>query len=433
MNIDLDKIKKVYFVGVGGIGISAIARMMVREGKDVCGSDMVASNVTEELEKAGVKIDIGQSFDLIPTDTELIIYTIAIEHYDEGLLHKIKTSGIPSITYPESLDLISTGKFTIAISGTHGKTTTTAMMAKVTIDLGLDPTVVVGSILKDQKSNFIRGKSKYFIVEACEYRRSFLNLNPNILAITNIEEDHLDYYKDIENIKNAFRELALNVPEDGFIVCNLEGENIKDVVRDIKTTVIDYSKLINETPSLKVPGNYNRENAAVAMAISGILSLDRDEVKESLGGFSGTWRRFDFKGETQNGALVYDDYAHHPTAIKAVLFGVREIYPNKGVVALFQPHLYSRTKALFDKFAGAFIDADLTMVAPIYFAREEKDESINSEMLVDAIKKNGSKAVFLENFEEMLDYIKENTKEGDIVLTIGAGDIYKVGEMLIKK
>jgi UDP-N-acetylmuramate--alanine ligase len=437
MEIDLNKIKKVYFIGIGGIGISAIARMMIEEGKEVRGSDMSASNITHELERAGVSIDIGQKFELIPKDSELIIYTIAIEHYDEELLKKIKASGIPSLTYPESLNLISKDKYTIAISGTHGKTTTTAMTAKIALDLKLDPTVVVGSILKDQKTNFIGGKSKYFIVEACEYRRSFLNLNPNILAITNIEEDHLDYYKDIEDIKNAFKELVSKVPDDGFIVCNLEGENVADVISDTKATIIDYQTICKgkafASLDLKVPGNYNRENAAVALAISEILSLPEDGARKSLEGFSGTWRRFDLKGETEGGALVYDDYAHHPTAVEAVLSGVREMYPGKRVIAVFQPHLYSRTKALFREFSRAFSDGDLTIIAPIYFAREEKDESINSQMLVDAVNKNGNKAIFIEKFEEISDYLKENTGEGDVVLTIGAGDIYKVGENLVKK
>jgi UDP-N-acetylmuramate--alanine ligase len=432
MKIDLNKIKKVYFVGIGGIGISAIARMMIEEGKDVRGSDMAESNVTEELKKAGAKIDIGQSFDLVPKDSELIIYTIAIEHYDENLLKKIKNSGIPSLTYPESLDLISKDKYTIAISGTHGKTTTTAMIAKVAINLGLDPTVVVGSILKDQKTNFIGGRSKYFIVEACEYRTPFLNLNPNILVITNIEIDHTDYYKDIEDLKRAFRELLEKVPEDGFVVCNLSGENVADVVRGIKATVVDYGKFLGKVPNLKVPGKYNKENAGVTLAVSDILNLDEVHAGKSLKGFSGTWRRFDFKGKTQEGALVYDDYAHHPTALKAVLSGTKEMYPDKKIIVVFQPHLYSRTKSLFKEFAGAFKNSDLTIIAPIYFAREEEDKSINSEMLVDAVNKNGDKAIFLKEFKEIKNYLEENTEDENIILTIGAGDIYKVTENLIK-
>ena len=430
--MDLNKVNKIHFVGIGGIGISAIARMFVYKGKDVSGTNDNPSPATlDGLRDQGVKIFLEKDIKNIQQNTDLIIYSTAWDQNEEEFMKEVRELNIPILTYAQALGLVSVDKHTIAISGTHGKTTTTAMMAKVALDLKLDPTVVVGSILKDQKSNFIGGKSKYFIVEACEYRRSFLNLNPNILAITNIEEDHLDYYKDIEDIKNAFRELATKVPKDGFVVCNLEGENIRDVVEDIKATVIDYNKFINAVPELKVPGDYNRENAAVALAISDILSLDETKAKKSLEGFSGTWRRFDFKGKTESGALVYDDYAHHPTAIKAVLSGVKEMFPKKRIVALFQPHLYSRTKALFDEFTEAFSDSDLAIIAPIYFAREERDESINSKMLVDAINKNGKKAIFIEKFEEMADYIKENTKEGDIILTIGAGDIYKVGESII--
>jgi UDP-N-acetylmuramate--alanine ligase len=435
--MDLDKINKIYFIGIGGIGISAIARMMIEEGKEVYGSDMTESNVTVELEKVGAKIDIGQRYELIPKDTELIIYTIAIEHYDEELLEKIRKSGIPSLSYPQSLDLISKDKYTIAISGTHGKTTTTAMTAKVALDLGLDPTVVVGSILKDQKTNFIGGKNKYFIVEACEYRRSFLNLNPNILAITNIEEDHLDYYKDIEDIKSAFRELLEKVPEDGFVVCNLNGENIKDVIKDTKATIVDYQTICKgkafANMELKIPGNYNRENAAVALAIADILSLDEKSAGKSLEGFSGTWRRFDFKGGTQKGTLVYDDYAHHPTAIESVLSGTREMYPEKKIIALFQPHLYSRTKSFLDELGKSFKDADEVFILPIYAAREKEDLSINSQMLVDKINKSGTKAFFVKDFSEAQEVLNEISQNGDVIMTMGAGDVYKIAENIIKK
>ena len=239
MNLDLSKIKKVFFVGIGGIGISAIARLMFLEGKEVSGSDMSENVLTHELAELGIKITIGQGFEFIPKDADLIVYTIAIPHYDPKLFEQIKNSRILFKSYPEMLGLVTKDKYTIAISGTHGKTTTTAMIAKILVDAGRDPSLVVGSLLKDFKSNLIIGKSDLFVVEACEYERSFLNLKPKILVITNIEPDHLDYYKDLDDIKTAFKQLAA------------QSEKV----------ISDYTKYLDKVPKLSVPGIHNRMDA----------------------------------------------------------------------------------------------------------------------------------------------------------------------------
>jgi len=268
MELDLSKIKNVHFIGIGGIGISAIARMMLHDGKNVTGQDMQDGEVVQELKKVGADITIGQSYENIPKDTDLIVYTIAIDTYDPELAKKIKEqTKIPVRSYPQMLDIISRDKYTIAVSGTHGKTTTTAMIAQILCDAGNDPTVIVGSLLIGSRSNFIAGKSKYLVVEACEYRRSFLNINPKILVITNIDADHLDYYKDIEDIKSAFRELAFKVPADGFIVCSLDDENISDVVKDVKAKVVNYEDYFNKDQKLKIPGVHNKKDAAAASAV----------------------------------------------------------------------------------------------------------------------------------------------------------------------
>ncbi len=414
-DLDLSKIKKVFFIGIGGIGISAIARMILGRGKSVAGSDIGENEITLELKKLGVDIKLGQGIELIPKDTDLIIYTIAVKKYDKNFYDKLKNLGIKMLSYPEMLGIVTKDKYTIAVAGTHGKTTTTAMIAKILIDAGLDPSVIVGSLLKDYKSNFIAGKSEFFVVEACEYERSFLNLHPKILVITNIDADHLDYYKDLEDIESAFRELSS------------KSENV----------IQDYSKYLDKVPKLSVPGVHNRMNAAAALVVADILGIDEESARKSLQGFSGTWRRLEKKGQTPEGTIVYDDYAHHPTEIKASLQGLRELYPKaeKNITVLFQPHLYSRTKALFNDFAQSFGEADRIFLLPIYFARENSDPSISSEKLADAIcgealisGKNQKVQAFPDFESAERAVLALNLGPNDVFVTMGAGEAYKVAD-----
>jgi UDP-N-acetylmuramate--alanine ligase len=428
MSIDFSKVKNVHFIGIGGIGISAIARMLHLEGKKVTGSDRSASEVTHELEKIGINVMIGQKAENVKPKTDLVIYTIAIPQ-DNPELVKTKALKIPHISYPEALGIISKGKYTIAIAGTHGKTTTTAMIAKLLIDTGMDPTVIVGSFLKDQKSNFIAGKSKYLVVEACEYKRSFLNLTPKILVITNIDNDHLDYYKDMEDIKSAFIELVEKIPENGFLVCNCEQPHIADIIKKAKCTVVDYELFWDVNLKLKIPGEHNLSNAAAALAVADSLGLSRKDSESSLKKFSGTWRRFDYKGKTTGGALVYDDYGHHPTEIRATLKGAREMFPSKRIVVAFQPHLYSRTKQHFKEFGESFQDADEVILAPIYGAREKEDSEVSSALLATEIAHHGHPASALTNLDSIAQRL-EASHDDDVVITMGAGDIYTVAEKI---
>lgn len=327
MEVNLNNIKKVHLVGIGGIGISAIARLLHIQGKDVTGSDMSASPITEKLRELGIKITIGHDLKNIEENTDLVIQTIAIPENNPEII-EAKQKNILLLTYPEMLSVVSKDMFTIAISGTHGKTTTTAMLSKIMIDAGLDPTVIVGSLMKDLAdntgSNLVVGQSKYFVVEACEYRRSFLNLNPKILIITNVEEDHLDYYKDLSDIQSAFRELALKVPKDGVVICDAKNPNLQTVLDGLCCNIIDYKKYVNDNLKLKVPGMHNIENSSACLAVSDFLKINNVKAKESLSNFSGTWRRFDLQNKTKNGAILYDDYAHHPQEIQATLKGLKK-------------------------------------------------------------------------------------------------------------
>lgn len=433
MSLNLSNIKHVHFIGIGGIGISAIARMMIHNGKKVSGQDMQDSEIITELRKAGADITIGQSFDSIPSDADLIVYTIAIENYDPELFARLKSQSIPIRSYPEMLHVVTEGKYTIAVAGTHGKTTTTGMIAQIFRDTDKDPTVIIGSLLIGEKSNFIAGRSEYFIVEACEYRRSFLNINPTVLVITNIDADHLDYYKDIEDIKSAFRTLALKVPVSGYVVCNPNDENIADVIKDIPATIIDVSKFLTQTITLKIPGIHNRKNASSSLAVAEVIGIPDTEARSALAQFPGTWRRFEYRGVLSSGAKIYDDYAHHPVEIEATLEGFRELYPRADrwkITIVFQPHLFSRTKLLLDEFAVSFAGADRVLLLPIYYAREEDDGSISSEILAQKI--SNTEAHAFGDFQTAESYIRSlSFDDKDIIVTMGAGEANKIADSLM--
>ncbi len=431
MELNLGKITKAHFIGIGGIGVSALARMMMLRGIKVSGSDDVSSEIISELESHGTKIFLGHAAEHVVPDTSFVIYTLAIAPGNPELTRAMEL-GIPSLSYPEALGQISRDYYTIAISGTHGKTTTTGMVAKILKDAGLDPTVVVGSILKDEKSNFIAGKGKHLVVEACEYKRSFLNLYPTIAAITNIDDDHLDYYKDLSEIEGAFADFASKVPPGGFLICDTNDERLKVAMEVTRGKVVDYTEFTDKKLPLKVPGFHNISNAAVALAVAHILKIDKKQAKKSLESFAGTWRRFEFKGETKNGTLVYDDYGHHPTEIKATLRAAREKFGNKKIIVVFQPHLYSRTKLLLNDFVRAFSDADEVLLAPMYAGREQNDPSVSSEILASKMQLGGKEAKAFPDFASIEASLKETLAAGDVLMTMGAGDVYKAGEALLR-
>lgn len=431
MNIDLKKVKNVYFIGIGGIGMSAMAQFFLSENKKVSGSDLGETPVTELLEKKGVKVFLKQSPENISDDTNLVVYTLAIDKNDPEL-EEAKKRNISIISYPEALGLISKNKYTIAVSGAHGKTTTTAMIAKIMIDAGLSPSVIAGSLMNEYKSNFVAGESDYLVVEACEYKRSFLHLEPNVLVITNIEREHLDYYKDLSDIQDSFTELARKLKKDDFLVCDVESKNLEPVIEDrqVECNILDYHSIKTDRLSLKVPGKHNEENAKAALTVAAIFSIKENIALKSLKDFKGTWRRMEEKGKTKNGALVYDDYAHHPTEITASLSSLKKLFPDKKIVVAFQPHLFSRTKSLLPDFADTLKEFSESITLPIYAAREKFDPEISSKILSEEIKKVGGDSQSFEDFSSATKYLQNSFDSRHIIVTMGAGDVYKISENL---
>ncbi len=415
MDLDLTKIKKVFFIGIGGIGISALAQMMLARGVDVLGLNDEESPVTlEPLRKAGAMIYYQNELKELP-DADLYVFSDAWIYRGPEMIVQARATKKPVLSYFEALGIFAKGYKVIAISGTHGKTTTTAMIAEILVDAGLDPTVVVGSFVKKFNSNFRKGSGEYLVVEADEYNRHFLNFQPYIGVVTNIEADHLDCYKDLADIQSAF---------DQFIS---QSENTVTVTGD------NYIKYFDKVPKLLVPGDHNRMNAAAALAVADILGIDQKVAQKSLAEFTGTWRRLEKKGVTKEGTIIYDDYAHHPTEVQASIQALRELYPKKQLTILFQPHLYSRTKALFDDFAKCFQGADRVMLLPIYFARESKDESVSSEKLAEAIVHAGQKAQAFPDFESAeRTVLTLNLGPNDVFVTMGAGEAYKVADKIFK-
>ena len=408
--------KKYHFVGIGGIGVSAMARMLFLQGKKVTGSDSNKSEMTDDLEKLGIKIFIGQKAKNIEKDTEVVIYSVAIKEDNSEIL-EAKKRGLICLSNPQALGELSKEMFTVAVSGTHGKTTTTAMIGHILKKAGLDPTVIVGSKILGENTNFLAGKSKYLVVEACEYKRSFLNLSPSILVITNIEADHLDYYEDLDDIKSAFGELEQKVPKDGFIVRDLDYKKIKT----------DFNLL--------TPGKHNILNAQAAIKTAEILDIPQEKAKEYLKDFRGTWRRLEYKGKKDNN-IFYDDYAHHPTEIKASLSALREKYPDRELVCVFEPHQQCRLKLFFDDFVEALKLADKVFITPIFITREIDDGFTTNKTLSDAINlntENKDVAFPVGNIEELKKLLKKiNYTKPLCVILMGAGNIYKWTPKLIK-
>ena len=409
MNLDLSKIKKVFFIGIGGIGISALAKMAISRGIEVSGvNDDESPKTLDSLREVGATIFFQNDFKELP-EVDLYVYSDAWLYRGPEIIENAKKTGKSVLSYFEALGQFAKEYKVIAVAGTHGKTTTTAMVAEILVDAGLDPTVIVGSFVKKIDSNFRYGNSGYLVVEADEYNRHFLNFNPFITVITNIEADHLDCYKDLADIQNAF---------DKFLS---QSEN----------KILDYTRYLEKVPRLSIPGIHNRMNAAAALAVADFLKIKEEDAQKSLAQFSGTWRRLEKKGETSAGTIIYDDYAHHPTEIKASLEALRELYPvgEKKITIVFQPHLYSRTKALFNDFAKAFKGADNIFLLPIFFAREEKDESISSDKLASAICLAGDKAKAFPDFESAENFVRGlNLGKNDVFITMGAGEAYKVAD-----
>lgn len=425
----LSDIKKAHFIGAGGIGMSALARLFLHEGKVVSGSDRTPSDITRALEAEGVTFFAEQVAGNIADDTDLVVYTEAMPKDHEELVCA-REKGIACINYFEALGMVANEYYLIAIAGSHGKTTTTAMLIDIFEDAGLDPTAIVGSLRARTKSNYRAGKSKYFIVEACEYKRDFLSLTPDILIITNIEHEHVDYYKNLRDVQEAFREFASQVREGGVVVVNFGGENIAAILEGVTARVVDYGNFFNPLRVLKVPGIHNQMNAAAAVAAADATSIPVTQADASLAQFTGTWRRFEYKGDV-NGAKVYDDYGHHPTEIEATIHGARELYPDRKLTVVFQSHTYSRTHVLFDDFARALALSDRAIILPIYAAREENTSGVSHTKLAEAVSTHGGHAEARETFDDVVRELTTSATPDDLILVMGAGDITQAASQLV--
>ena len=430
---------KAHFIGIGGIGVSALAQYYLSKGNEVSGSDLTSSEITDFLKKLGVKIYIGANFKKnVPLDADLVIFSPAVKpknpEYRQAKKIKAKIQ-----SYPEALGELTKEYFTIAVSGTHGKSTTSSMIALVLERAGLDPTVIVGTKLKEfGNANFRAGLSKILVIEADEHFASFLNYWPKIIVLTNIEREHLDYYKNLKNVLNTYKKYVKHLAKDGFLVLNEDDENISKVVGTIEQPEFKIEKygLIQKEAKqlkkvLKIPGQHNIYNALAVLAVARFLHVPDDITFKALSEFKGTWRRFEIKNGKAGGKkiIVVSDYGHHPTEVLATLKAVREKYPKKKIWCVFQPHQHQRTYYLFNDFVEVFREApaDNIIITDIYEVAGRETKKINakvsSKKLVKKIEKDNVLYMAPDKTEK---YIKENIKSGDILVIMGAGDIYKL-------
>ena len=431
--------KKVHFIGIGGIGMSALAQYFADQGVFVTGSDRSASPVTELLEKKGIIVSIGQKAENVPTDAGMVVYSDAVAEGSEGYIERLRAQelGIPELSYFKMLGQVSLGKRTVAVAGTHGKTTTTGMLAKILRDAGASPAAIVGSLVRDFSSNYLHGDSDLLVVEACEYRDHLLELSPQVLVLTNVEWDHTDWFPSLQALQATFRRAIEHVPADGAIITDPQHPNISPLLAGARAPIVDYTT--EPAYALQLPGEFNQNNARAAASAARVVlpAITDSQITSSLADFHGTWRRFEYKGKTGRGAEVYDDYAHHPTAVRETLRALRRKVsgPSTGsgqgkIFIAFHPHLYSRTRDLLDEFTTAFAGADEVLIAPIYAAREVDDGSISSAILAKRISESGTPARAA-TFDEIEKILSSEPGVGDTIMTMGAGDIYQVADRLI--
>jgi UDP-N-acetylmuramate--alanine ligase len=479
--MDLNKVKKVHIIGIGGIGISAVAKLLLNLGKRVSGSDLVSSDITSTLKNFGANIAIGShKATNVPKDCDLILYSDAVpEDNPERVQAKKLKKG--SLSYFQFLGEYSKDKYTIAISGCHGKTTTTALVGLLLEAGGLDPTVIVGSKVKNWDGNLRIGSNKYFVVEADEYKAHMLELNPKVIILNNIEFDHPDFYKDLNQYIETFQEFINKLPEDGYFIYNADDAIIRDRLEKpachiltfglenpssditIKNIKVDHGRQIFKPVyknqelrdyNLQIPGRFNILNALGAALLVLELGINPDVIKDTLSRYTGAWRRFEVIGtienltDDKNGAIVISDYAHHPTEIAKTITAAKEFYPDKRLLVVFQPHQIQRTKSLFNDFVRVFAQspADIVILSEIYdvAGREEKDvtKRVSSQDLLEKITLVESKKLvagvkvseyyFAQDLVETKAKILELVQSNDVVLILGAGDIDKVARELVK-
>ena len=456
--IDFHKPLHIHFIGIGGISMSGLAEILLGEDFIVSGSDAKESPLTDALEKKGAQIFYGQRASNIGDDVEVVVYTAAI-HPDNPEFACAAEKGLPMLTRAQLLGQIMRNYDTpIAVSGTHGKTTTTSMISQILLEADCDPTISVGGILPSIGGNIRVGNSETFVTEACEYTNSFLSFFPRISIILNMDADHLDFFKDIDDIRRSFRRFAELLPADGALIINADTPHYEDIIEGLPCRVITYGlehdaqyqaaditydkyghasfTVLKDGKKagsfyLKVPGIHNVSNALAAIALAHLLGISDDVTARGLGSFTGTERRFQYKGEVA-GVTIIDDYAHHPTEIQATLHAAQN-YPHKKIWCVFQPHTYTRTKALLPEFAQALTLADHVVLADIYAAREKNTIGISSQDLQREIQELGTPCEYFPTFDEIENFLLKSCTQGDLLITMGAGDVVNIGEHLLGK
>nr|WP_281054651.1 UDP-N-acetylmuramate--L-alanine ligase [Thermosediminibacter oceani] len=440
--------KRIHFIGIGGTGMSGIAKIVMELGYEVSGSDLKFSEALNRLKEEGARVFIGHDAANI-RGADLVVVSSAIPPTNPEYVEAIKND-IPVIHRADMLSTLMATRKGIAVSGAHGKTTTTSMISLVLEKGGMSPTVVIGGELNDIGGNATLGKGEYMVAEADESDGSFLKLTPYIAVVTNIENDHMDHYKDMESMKEAYRKFIMNLKKDGFALLGTDNEHVRDVMKRVDVPYFTYginypadympknihiegvdsrfevyyrNERLGEL-ELHVPGMHNIYNATAAVAVGHRLGLKMEDIAGALQAFRGVQRRFQLIGEV-GGVRVVDDYAHHPTEIKATLKAAKLLNPNK-LYAVFQPHRYTRTKMLAEEFGNAFEDADEVIITRLYSAGEAPIPGVSSMLIVEALKRSGKNVTYIDDKEKIPDYLAERVVPGDFVLTIGAGDIYKV-------
>ncbi|MCM1268813.1 MAG: UDP-N-acetylmuramate--L-alanine ligase [Bacteroidales bacterium] len=448
----------VYFIGIGGISMSGLAEILLTESFAVSGSDRAPSDLTERLAAKGAHIFYGQRAENLSSDIDLVVYTAAIKSDNPELL-AAKNLGIPTLTRAELLgQMMKNYKVPIAVSGTHGKTTTTSMISQILLTAKTDPTLSIGGIYQPIGGNIRVGSSDLFVTEACEYTNSFLSFFPKIGIILNIEEDHLDFFKDLADIRSSFHRFAALLPADGTLIISGDIKNYEEITEGLSCQVVTYGSspeftysaseirysadgcptfrlLENGEPAgiftLNVHGEHNIANALAAIALAKLLHISDETTAAGLYAFQGSDRRFEYKGQV-NGVNIIDDYAHHPTEIRATLNAAAK-YPHKKVWCVFQPHTYTRTKAFLEEFASALSLADEVILADIYAAREKDTLGISAKTLQEKIWSLGHSCHYFPSFEEIEKFLLKNCTKDDLLITMGAGDVVKIGETLLQK
>ena len=424
---------RIYCSGIGGIGLSAYASHMKALGHDVSGSDRSKSATTDDLESQGIKVFFNQDGSHLPQELDLLVYSEAIPaNAPERTIPKQR--GVKELSYFHALGELTNGKQVINVCGTHGKSSTTAMVAKILMNARRDPNIVVGTKMNELSGrNWRKGENDLWIVEACEYRRSFLFLKPSIILITNADGDHFDAFKDQNDYDNAFLEFFASLPEDGVIIAHGKDAHAMKLIKKSGKKIIDADALVE--PKLAVPGEHMRQNARLALALAIHLGIDEQIARESLEGFGGTWRRMEVKGTTQDGVTVIDDYGHHPTEIKATLAAMREAYPKRRIVTVFQPHTHDRTRTLWNDFASSFKDADVAIITDIYDARPdtEKGSADPKKLASDIAKQSGIESIYVGDLKKAEDLLHRGMlRKNDVLVVMGAGSVTSLASAMMR-